>query len=233
MRIWDAQRRPGRRAAALVPRPGQPRADASRPLARGGLFATGRTRKNAVQFWDTTTWREQATLGVGAEVQFLACHPDGRTLLIAATDGSIQVWDAPARKPKRQPIRLQDQRFSSLVLRLDGRYIAFTREYRDAVWWLDWSLWDRAPSTGIARIPAFSPDSRTLITPFNDGTFYLKDMTQPGPTEGWSDGPKFGPARGVVQQVVYSPEGRHVAAIHAEGMVYVLRLAEPPNPAGR
>ena len=38
---------------------------------------------------------------------------------------------------------------------------------------------------------------------------------------------KLRPARGLLRQVIFSPEGRHLVTVNGNGSVYILRVAAP------
>ena len=151
-------------------------------------------------------------------IEHMALSPDGRTLLLAGTDGDLDFVDIPsgAVRNVRRPRAIVQVAFSP-----DGRTAA-TAEADNRV--LLWDVARRAVrdtfSGHVARVTAlsFTHDGRTVLSAGLDGKIMLWDV----------DGSRrlgrefaFGPA---LAHPALSPDSRTLAIPHADG---TLSLVEP------
>ncbi len=139
---------------------------------------------------------------------------DGRTLVTAAGDGSVRLWDTVRFEPDGPPLRLAAG-ISAAALSPDGRTGAFGNS-AGTVW-----LWDRGASEA-AELPgraggvevtglAFSPDGRTLAVTKADGDVRLWDVRTHTPL---GDPLRHTDPEAVVFEptVAFSPDGRVLAS---------------------
>ena len=73
---------------------------------------------------------------------------------------------------------------------------------------------------GVPSI-AVSLDGKTLAMVGGDGTIRLRDAVNGKPREAIEVGPRLG----IIHQVEFTPDGRHVATVNGNGTVFVLRLS--------
>src|SRR5262249_10208029 len=99
---------------------------------------------------------------------------------------------------------------------------------------LDWTVkrWDLAGkelqpftfdrlNTGPVHCLALSPDGRFLLSGDSDRRIVLWDPDSGKKVREW-------PQRASFRQLVFAPDGRHLARPNDDGTIYILRLAPPP-----
>jgi WD40 repeat protein len=135
----------------------------------------------------------------------------------------IKVWD-PATGTEL--VQLQDQTGNVVALRIspDGTRLAVATgtQGRSGVYDLTTGkrLFQPAKRSHFAAV--FSPDSRTLAVPGEDGGVVLQDATTGKTLRQWQ-------FLGAVNSVAYAPDGRHLLVGNGNGTIYVLRLATAPT----
>lgn len=153
-------------------------------LSRWGSFSTDgkylitADESQRVRLWKMETGAEQPAFVSDQGVTAAAFFPDGRRLLMARTDGSLQIWDIS----KRQPVTTlmgHTAEIQSVAFSPDGRTFATGSIDRTVRIW---------PTTGgsASRVirghgsavisVAWSPDSQYLLSASTDRSFKLWDL---------------------------------------------------------
>jgi len=177
----------------------------------GRLLAIADPRANAVQLWDLDADRALGILTnpavpvpvpvAGAGVSF---SDDGQTLAIGRVDGTVELWDVPARR-LRTTLRghTDDFLFTTIRFSPEGRTLALTgyrwgpkpplTRIQDAIrgvlrlrpiYDAELLVLDAATGRGLGRAasstrPFYSPDGKTLATDEPDGSTRLRDIPAP------------------------------------------------------
>lgn len=228
-RIWDCSRPLPGESPLLLPG-GQPPSPtnsfSSVELSPGGLLAT--SDGDAVRFWE---FSEQGPVSVPFEIRdkggietLVFCAKNGR-LFTGGTDGTVKVWDVPARDSR--PVHtyfVQPEAVRNLAVSPNGRWLAssiFDTEKSAG----DCHLWD-LNTPGDRGKPkkkyvlddvwaskiAFSGDSRWLVTSklyyeAIDATSKLWDLRQADPIRSAIDLPGQSPDRSMHASEL-SPDGQ-------------------------
>ncbi|MFB7552775.1 hypothetical protein [Streptomyces sp. NPDC056154] len=112
-------------------------------------------------------------LGMGVSIERIALSPDNRTLAVALSDNTVQLWDIASGGQTGSTLTGLTKWAIALVFSPDGRALAAAGGDGTAV------VWDAAsqrrfgdPLTGVNAI-AFSPDDQTLVAGSLDHTIRL------------------------------------------------------------
>ena len=162
-----------------------------------------------------------------------ALTPDGRTLAVGRTDGSVRLWDVSA--PERPvavepPLTGATGLVEQLTTSPDGRTLAVSSDDGTV------RLWDLAPGgprpgptltgpTNYVFASAFSPDGRLLAAASADRSGYLWDLRRPGAPVAVLGGPTsyaYSPA--------FSPDGATLAIGSADKTVRLWDVRRPDRP---
>lgn len=101
VRVWDVESK--KEIANLRAHEGETWAVAFSPDGATLISGGGDWHKpSEVRLWDTTTWKETATLRHPGEVLCVAVSPDGKAVAAGGGEGTVKVWALDAvRKPTR------------------------------------------------------------------------------------------------------------------------------------
>ncbi|MFC8225525.1 hypothetical protein [Streptomyces sp. NPDC057287] len=190
VRLWD------RAALSRCTDGGGTGAEPPAAAALGGgaapLLAVATTE--SVAFWDVQTGASEGGFrtGGGRELPALAWagRSSARTLLWAAPDHSVRLWDAAARRSPSVRLKGHTQRVSCLATctTADGRDVVLSggRDHRVALWDLDGPalrrMW-RAHSLPVLAVAAASgPNNDWFASGSSDGTVRLWSVDDAAPT---------------------------------------------------
>jgi WD40 repeat protein len=149
---------------------------------------------------------------MGAGVYGLDFSPDGRRLASGAWDGSLRVWDFPAKKEVHCLRGLPDLR--GVAYSPDGQYIA-AASFNGQI-----GVWDASSGARVAthfahsspalRV-AFCPDGRWIASSDRSGTIRLSDALKPGGSV------TLRGHTGSVQALAFHPDGTRLATGGGDG----------------
>jgi WD40 repeat protein/serine/threonine protein kinase len=177
-----------------------------------------------VTVWDVTKQSVRQTLDEFSDrVTAVAFHPDGQNLAVACNDQTIVLWDLKAKQGKT--LAKQGGIVRQLEFNSDGNLLAGAADGRVLVWNIERgkSPADLAAGDGPPTSIAFDPSGTMLVAAGTEGVLWL-----------WSEPDRdryriepdrvvpVGPPHGVIQRVLWSPDGRHLVTVNGNGTVYVL-----------
>jgi len=190
--------------------------------ADGQTFLTA-DNKGHLHVWDLATGKERphGIPPLKAPIYTLALTPDGKTVAASFGERWLKMWNVATGEERlafQEPLR-------------DGVSPVMVRFSPDGETLLAWSyqtmhLWQASngkprpasqlPAGKTPTAPLFSPDSRTLLLPSQDGQLGLYDVATGRPTNVTLPGAAMG--------ISFSPDGRYLATGNANGTCYILRL---------
>jgi WD40 repeat protein len=182
----------------------------------GRTLASGSGDKTVI-LWDVRRRTRLATLEGHTESVFqVAFSQDGHTLASGSGDKTVILWDV-RRRTRLATLEGHTGQLYSLAFSQDGRTLASGSVDKTVI------LWDVRRRTRLATLKghtewvtslAFHPDSRTLASVDRDLTVLFWDVashTRRGPALHLGRKPEIGSVK-EFPQVVYSPDGRTLAA---------------------
>jgi len=205
LKLWDAAS--GRKLRTLKGHEGEVLAVAFSPDGR--TIVSG-DRAKTLKIWDVASGQELRTLkGHDKEVYAVTFSPDSRTIVSASWDSSLKLWDAASGR-ERRTLRGHNGMVLSVAFSPDGRTIASGDGYSCL------KLWDAASGQVLLTLSgstavAFSPDSKTIVTP-------ISNATNTGTTLKLWDARSGGELRTLkghtqgVYAVAFSPDGRTIVS---------------------
>ncbi len=187
----------------------------------------------AVRLWKLRGDDEPVLVGRhSARVRGVAFSPDGT--LLASAGESRQLWVCDVRTTRRLQLFTLPTFVNTVAFSPDGKTLAAVTDADDAPLY----LWDVA-GWNETRLPgdtshvdglAFSPTAPLLATGGHDGTLRLWDLApskrggQGGVRPVKTIGP--GPFGRVVNQIVFTPEGRYLVTANANGTIVMLKVRD-------
>ncbi|MEO8427467.1 MAG: serine/threonine-protein kinase, partial [Verrucomicrobiota bacterium] len=180
----------------------------------------------STRIWDAKSGEPIGkVLEEGNEISSAQFSPDGRRVLTASRDRTVQLWDAETGLKSGEPMQHKSG-VNWAVFSPDGRRIASaSREHGAQIW--DASTRQPvgqplAPRSAMLRV-AFSADGTRVVTGANDGVAQVWD-TETGRAIG-------APMRHVseVRSAVFSPDGQRVATAASDrsARVWNARTGQP------
>jgi WD40 repeat protein/tetratricopeptide (TPR) repeat protein len=181
----------------------------------GTLMASG-SRDHTIRFWDIAgraPAREPLVGYSDQPVLSVALSPDSKTLASSGED-EILLWDVATGRPRGKPLSYEGQITGarSLAFSPDGRTLASTTGNNIILWEIATGQPVGEPlplPTGVGKV-AFSPDGK-FAAAYNskDKKIYLWDL-ETGKLHDHQ--PLAGLDKGTIRALVFSPDGRTIAA---------------------
>jgi WD40 repeat protein/tRNA A-37 threonylcarbamoyl transferase component Bud32 len=166
--------------------------------------------QGCVCFWDLKRQRQRAPAFGGAWTGPLAAGPDGRTLAVGYSDGSLRLWDIPSGEVRVVGTTKSRNWVSSMAFRPDGKALAFVQDWK--VWSVDLSGPECGPPREVASLEggtviqvAFSADGRLLAATTTAGRIGLWE------TDTWTARELPGGRVDRCRAVAFGPDGRSLA----------------------
>jgi WD40 repeat protein/serine/threonine protein kinase len=222
--LWDVDS--GRIVRALL---GHSRSFSRIQISPDGKTLAAGGEKGTVKLWDVASGQERAPLlSHSGAVRCLAFSPDGTQLASGGDDRCVRLHDLVNGGSRLLPVPAP---VNDLAFSPDGQTLAAVVDSPAAAL----CLWDLATGqettwpghTGRVLGLAFSPSTPLLATCGEDGTVRL--WTPTGRVPGVKAiGP--GPFGGAVGAVAFTPDGRYLLTVNANGTVYLLRSDHHPWP---
>jgi WD40 repeat protein len=187
----------------------------------GKVLASGSCYRETIKLWDTTTGKMLHSLkhGPGQVGHAFAFSPDGRCLATSATaDKTIRLWDVPGGAEVRQ---MQTESGTvALAFSPDGKILAASDSPGNGkdLAYCAIHLWDTSTGKeirrlkGNARALTFSADGKRLIS-HDECSMCVWDVAT------GEDLLPFAEQDAYVPPVVYSPDGRTLAAGAEDGSI--------------
>ncbi|MFI2778710.1 hypothetical protein [Streptomyces sp. ALB3] len=172
----------------------QPPAVAALSAGGGGTPLLAVATAESVTVWDPDTGETEGgfTTGGGRELPALtwAGRPSARTLLWAAPDHSVRLWDAVARRSPAVRLKGHTQRVTCLAscTTAEGREVVLSggRDHRVALWDLDGPalrrMWNAHGLPVLAVAAASGPNNDWFASGSSDGTVRLWSVDDNAPT---------------------------------------------------
>ena len=176
-----------------------------------------------------------------ADVRSLAWSPHGNWLAIAAGEDGVIVWDV-AKEQRHVLPASSVPNASAVVFSPDGRLLTCALSGKQVVHlrmaatsgFEDLTVDERlaVPGSPLTAL-SWAPDGKSLAGVNNAGQLHLWSYAETARLDPYrsSSSPRpptrtltLGPPGGILSQVTFSPEGRHLLTVNGNGTVYVLRL---------
>jgi WD40 repeat protein len=193
-----------------------------RTLASGG-------DENVVILWDVAVGTDRHTLrGPKKVINAVAFSPDGKTVAAACIDDPVLYFWEAATGRALPGLEVPTGGGEALAYRPGGQLLVSGGGQNDSRCY----VWDVAAGKQLRSVDAhfgkvtsvaFAPDG-TVASAAWDGRVCFWSPLKGAPTR---PPITLGPGGGWVVRVAFTPEGRHLVVGGRNGVVYVLRLAEP------
>jgi WD40 repeat protein len=165
----------------------------------------------------------------------LIFSPDGRFLLSTTREGNLKLWDLAPGAERQEPQSVEASA-STLAFLPDGRTLAGVDD--------EYNIWLRDSTSGALKQsfagPQLGPRNErgtgNVSLAFAPGGQLAALGTPRGLLSVWQLGSNplrqrdfrlLSPREAYLRGLTFSPDGRYLAAAHPDGIICILRLAEP------
>jgi WD40 repeat protein len=157
----------------------------------------------------------------GDVVNQVAYSPDGTKLASASKDGTVKVWDLGNGQEIRT-FRASNANHRSVAWSRDGKLIAAAGGKEIYLWNADTGALTHTLKghQGEVFSVAFRDDDKALVSGGDDGAIRIWDVEK-GAELQVVNGPIGNKRPSLIWQVVYSPNGKLIASVNAEGVLQV------------
>ena len=157
--------------------------DAVRFSPNGKLVAIG-NQYGQVTLWDPTANKDLFSSAGSGRIVHIAFMPDGKSLYTGSWDQTIRIYDTASGKEKAKLTGPKYQLFG-LALSSDGKQLVSCYSSGDVTSWSTktnkagptYNPVPKTSSKGECHAVAFSPDNKTLVAGFDDGTIVFMDAS--------------------------------------------------------
>lgn len=193
----------------------------------GRTLLTGSADKTA-KLWDAASGQERATLhGHHDGISTAAFAPDGRTLATGSFDRTARLWNVDQAKERAE---LKEFHGEGVIFTPDGKALLGGGPAGSVRMWnaLPGQSPQDSPLPGIQlpwpRAFAVSADGRNLAMAGMDGLVVIWNPIQNKETRRLQ-------FPGLVRDLAFASDGRHLISTNGNGTVAILRLTPPPRKA--
>ncbi|MFN0056683.1 MAG: WD40 repeat domain-containing serine/threonine protein kinase [Planctomycetales bacterium] len=196
------------------------------------LAAAGRARD--IHWWSVHDGTSQPALDTFPDQPTaLAFDPQERWLAVACRDGSVILHDLQTQQ-RRSLSAESPEVCTALAFSWDGRFLIGATEKGVVVWEVSSGevvqRLDCQP--GSPTCLSLSETGERLAVSGATGKVWIWNRSQSGiPESTPAHTETIGPAGGIIRQVAWAPDGRHLLTVNGNSTLYVLRLGQDANGA--
>ncbi len=178
----------------------------------------------SVEIWDWAARRlVQNIAKPGETFNIVELSPDATVLatLDPKSRNVVQFWDLASGKPISKLDPPADRTFERIRFSPDGQHVVLTASVGARLIRVVEVAGGKQRIAHDGSVFDVSPDSKTLALAKEGGIRFV-DLLTGLPTRADL---RLGAPRGMIRELYYTPDGRHLITVNADGTVYVVRLS--------